>query len=159
MKKLALHVLAGAALLSGPAYASNIQVDEDLIQGVNRHVLMIDSENTVSNSIGRQKHATLIVRCKAGRADFYLWTPTFNGLRNSRVAVRWSAEDISNQYWNQGKGGKSFFSKTPKKFLDLTTQRDQLILGWHPYSTTQVAAKFDLAKHRSDLLKMKEVCR
>lgn len=159
MKKLALHAFAAAALLGGTAYASNIQVDEDLINGVNRHVLMIDSENAVSNNIGRDDTATLVVRCKGGSADFYLWTPTFNGLRNSQVAVRWSAEDISNQYWNQGTGGKTFFSKTPKKFLDLTTQRDQLILGWEPYGKTQVAAKFDLAKHRSDLLKMKEICR
>jgi len=158
MIKLALHVLAGAALLGGTAYASNINVEQDLVYGTNRHTLMIDSENTISNSIGVQRHATLIVRCKGRNAELYVWTPTYNGLQNGSVVVRWSATDISSQYWNPSTSGKGFFTKTPRKFLDLTAQRDELVLGWEPYGTTQVGAKFNLAAHRADLLKMKELC-
>ena len=135
-----------------------IKSEEDLLSGKSSHYQFIPSTNTVSNSIGTQETATLIIRCKAGkRMEIYVSTPTYNG-RNERVAVRWDEGDAKSQYWSRGSGGTSFFSGRPPRFLSKLLLNDRLVFAWNPYNKTQVAVAFNLASEREDLNKMVGLC-
>ena len=153
---LTTSLIAGALV---PSSANAwIKSEEDLLSGQSSHYQFITSKNTVSNSIGVQETATLIIRCKAGkRMEIFVSTPTYNGSSN-RVAVRWDEGEAKRQYWSRGSGGTAFFSGRPPRFLSKLLQHDRLVFAWDPYNRAQTAVAFDLASEKEDLNKMVGLC-
>ena len=95
-----------------PAQAG-VKTTEDVMTGVSRHVLAIDSNTTVANSIGIQKSATIIIRCKGTELDAYVHTPTYNGIfyrSNPVVSTRWDGGKITSGSWGASKGGDAIRS-------------------------------------------------
>ena len=159
MKK-ALTIAAAAVLLAAPAHAG-VKTTEDVMTGVSRHVLQIESDTTVSNSIGAQKTATIVLRCEGGSTDAYVWTPTYNGLSyrsKPRVQTRWDGGKITTGSWGASKSGDAMFHPNPKSFIGELLAAKQFVFGWEPYSTQPVAARWDLQKHKADLTKMSRLC-
>jgi hypothetical protein len=158
-KQLVTAAVLASCTIGATGAMAAIDTEQDMMTGQSKHFLILHSTNTVSNSIGHHETAALVVRCKPGAMNMYLATPTFNGLRNTNVAVRWNQGSIERQYWGSGTSGKAFFTKTPLKFLEKAATKNELILGWEPYGKTLVAARFDLSAHRADLKQMIKLCK
>ena len=159
MKK-ALTIAAAALALAAPAQAG-VKTTEDVMTGVSRHVLAIESDTTVSNSIGAQKTATIILRCEGGSTDAYVWTPTYNGLSyrsRPRVQTRWDGGKITTGSWGASKSGDAMFHPNPKSFIGELVAAKEFVFGWEPYSTQPVAARWNLQKHKADLNKISRLC-
>ena len=159
MSKLALRlVFIGATLLVPVASAAaEIEVEKDELTGEEQHLLLIKSDNQVRNSIGIDKNVSLIVRCSPSESDLYIATPTYNG-RSKTVYIRWSDGPIETQYWGRGTGGDAFFSQTPRAFLKKMIENESVVIGWQPYSSTRVAARYALAQHKENMAKMATFC-
>lgn len=159
MAKFVLGLLLVAAGIFTPqaALASEIEVEKDELTGEEQHLLLIKSENVVRNSIGAEKNVSLIIRCSPSDSDLYIATPTYNGLSKT-VYIRWNEGPIETQYWGRGTRGDAFFSQTPRAFLKKMTENETLVIGWTPYSSTRVAARYALAEHKENMIKMNSFC-
>lgn len=143
-----------------PANAA-IKSTSDVMTGATRHVLQIDSDTTVSNGIGIQKTATIIIRCGNHSLDAYVWTPTYNGLSyrsKPRVQTRWNGGKITSGYWGASTSGDSMFHPRPASFFGELVAAQTFVFGWEPYSTTPVATQWNLQQHKTDLKKMAQLC-
>ena len=106
---------AVALVVTTPVQAA-IDSDVDHLTGSTIHTLIIPSDTTVSNSIGSQKTVSLIFRCKAGKFDGYVFTPTYNGLnfrRDPVVATRWGNGKVTTGTWGTNRSGDAFFHRHP----------------------------------------------
>jgi hypothetical protein len=142
-----------------PVFAkpSQIQSKEDVLTGETTYLLFLKSTNEVSNSIGVQETVSLIVRCSPRSTDLYLSTPTYNG-SSPFVYVRWNEGQIESQIWGTGTRNDAFFTKTPRVFLAKMLENQSLILGWTPYGSARVAARYELEAYKDDLKQMTLFC-
>ena len=143
-----------------PANA-RVKTTEDVMTGVSRHVLTIDSNTTVANSIGIQKTATIIIRCKGTELDAYVHTPTYNGIfyrSNPVVSTRWDGGKITSGSWGASKDGDAMFHPRPASFIGELAAAKTFVFGWQPYSTQRVAARWNLQHHKADIQKISRLC-
>jgi hypothetical protein len=111
------------------------------------YVAMLESTNDVPNAIGRVEHATLLIRCKAGRLVAYVALPRYFG--SSPVAVAWKldARPIAHETWDISSSGTAvgFFDPVPTKQL-ITRIRGahRFVLQAAPYEAGPIEAVFDL---------------
>ena len=109
---IAPAMAAAAALVFAAPTQAGVKTTEDVMAGTSRHVLAIDSDSTVANSIGAQKTATIILRCEGGSTDAYMWTPTYKGLSyraRPRVQTRWDGGKITSGSWGASTSGDAMF--------------------------------------------------
>ena len=153
--------LTAVALVATVPVQAAIDSDVDHLTGSSTHTLIIPSDTTVANSIGSQKTVSLVFRCKAGKFDGYVFTPTYNGLHfrsDPVVATRWGNGKVTTGTWNTNKGGDAFFHRNPTSFLREAASNSTFVFGWQPYGRTTTSAKWDLSKHRSDFTELKRLC-
>lgn len=154
---------AGLPKFGPPVPETQIKSEVDPLDDSTRYLLIIHSTNEVANAIGVGERASLVVRCDTkGMRDFYINTPTFNGILTDAqvpiLAVRWGDGAVRNEAWDPGVSSDAFFSSAPLSDLDRATKADTLTIGWNPYSSTRQSAKFGLDTYRSDLTRMLELC-
>ena len=139
-----------------------IESTPNLMTDTTKHLLMVESATTVSNSIGTQKPAFLIIRCEGGKRDVYISTPTYNGMSfrsDPTISIRWNQNSPMTRRWGDNSGGDAFFAPNFSRFTQELVDNDSLIFGWSPYGKTDVAVKFDLKAHSADLARINQLCK
>ena len=124
--------------VSGKLY----EIEEDMMNDNKNIYFILESENKVRNSIGIEKSGFLMIRCKNGKPEMLLGTPTYNTSKD--VGVRWDKDKPNFSFWDKSQDGTMFFHRNPKNFINEMKNKDFLTLAWKPYQRTQVALKFDL---------------
>lgn len=161
LNAVAITAVIGTSLVNSAAADASIKTTEDVMTGVSRHVLQIDSDTTVANSAGIQKTATIVIRCEGSDVDAYVFTPTYNGLSfrsRPKVQTRWDGGEITSGEWNASTSGDAMFHPRPKNFIGELVAAKTFVFGWEPYSTTRVAARWELEQHKADLKKISALC-
>ena len=161
MKKLLALASATICCLGNPAMAA-IESTPNLMTDTTKHLLMVESATTVSNSIGAQKPAYLIVRCEGNKKDVYISNPTYNGLTfrsDPTISIRWNQNPPMTRRWGDNSSGNAFFANNFSRFTQELVDNDSLIFGWSPYGKTDVAVKFDLKAHSADLARINQLCK
>jgi hypothetical protein len=139
---------AGAAHADGPP-AGRWSVDESTsaLDDSKTYVARLDSTNDVVSSVGRDDHATLLIRCKAGALAAYVVWPRYFGSSPVPVAWKLDAGPIARETWDVSSSGTAvgFFDPAPTKAL-ITSIRDahRLVLQAAPYEAGPIEAVFDL---------------
>lgn len=147
------------ALTNAGAGYAGVKSTQNVLTNVSKHVLAIESSTTVANSIGVQKTATIILRCEGRQFDAYIWTPTWNGVKDlGRVHTRWDDGKITSGFWSTSTDYKSYFHSRPASFVGELASNKMFVFGWEPRSTQPVAARWDLNQHKNDILEIKRLC-
>lgn len=158
MKVLTTRI--AAAIVASPVVAQ-IESKVDHLSGSSNHYLLIESDTTVSNSIGRPKTASIIVRCVKGKFETYINTPTYNGVSrysSKPVATKWDNGPVTSGIWSTSSDGDAFFHSKPRSFHNELTSHSTFVFGWEPYGKTQVSAKWNLKPHQKDLTEIARLC-
>ncbi len=142
MKKFLFPLLA-LFFLPFQAISRSYEVEEDLMNDTMTIYFFLDSENSISNSIGVLEKGKLMLRCTDGNPSLVLLTPTYNA-SSSSVGVRWNKDTASYFNWNPSTDSQAYFHPNPKNFINEMKGKDFLTLAWKPYQKKQVAVKFDL---------------
>ena len=157
MKKFLLPFLA---LLAIPASVNaGYTSDVDLMTDETKIVITHNSITKVSNSIGVQEPATIVIRCdfkndKTINLDAYISTPSYNS-DNNKVGLRWDSGEPISASWNESTSGTALFNKDPKKFINKLLESNTLVFQWTPYQSIPQAVKFDLIKMKTDIIQAK----
>ena len=155
--------LLAASLVAGsitPVVAT-ISSDADHLTGQTNHYSVIASDTTVSNSIGRQKNAHIVVRCVDGKLEGYINTPTYNGViarHQNPVATRWGNGPVTTARWGTSSDGSAFFHGNPRSFLRELTSNTEFVFAWTPYGKKRVSAKWNLTQHRAEFKQIARLC-
>ena len=157
MKKFLLPFLAVLAIHASvnAGYTSNV----DLMTDETKIRITHDSITKVSNSIGVQEPATIVIRCdfkndKTINLDAYIKTPSYNS-DNNKVGLRWDSGEPIRTSWNESTSGTSLFNRDPKKFINKLLESNTLVFQWSPYQSIPQAVKFDLIQMKTDIIQAK----
>ena len=118
MKKFLLPFLAVLAIPASvnAGYTSDV----DLMTDETKIRIIHDSITKVSNSIGVQEPASIVIRCdfkndKTINLDAYISTPSYNS-DNNNVGLRWDSGEPIRTSWNESTSGTALFNPNPKKY-------------------------------------------
>ena len=157
MKNFLLPFLA---LLAIPAAVNaGYTSDVDLMTDETKIVITHNSITKVSNSIGVQEPATIVIRCafkndKTINLDAYISTPSYNS-DNNKVGLRWDSGEPIRTSWNESTSGTALFNPNPKKFINKLLESNTLVFQWTPYQSVPKAVKFDLIQMKTDIIQAK----
>lgn len=150
MLSYALDALADPAP-AGPVAATTSWMahgETSALDGKTSYVAALPSSNLLTNSIGAQKPARLLIRCTPDDGlEAYVSWPLFMGLEPQEQAYRIDEQPVVRSIWGMDKSGSATFLRGDVRgFIGKLSGARRLVVQAAAYHQTVSEAVFDLGE-------------
>ena len=126
----------------------------------------LSSIGTVSNTIGRDEHVLLVIRCTGGGdVKTYIAWPFFIGTDNATIKYKIGDEPVREEFLGLSEDGTAIgywetndASNFAVKLFSRHLDHKHLVVGVSPHGQVPVEAEFDLAGSIAAYIKIADAC-
>lgn len=102
------------------------------------------SNNTLTNSIGRQEHGYLLFRCMDNKTDLFVEFPEFIGINGANVRYKIDDNSIKKENWDTSNDGTNVFSPKPISLLNNLKNGKNFIIKLDTYRNLGQELEFNI---------------
>lgn len=119
--------------------------EESKMDGITNLHFSTISINTISNSIGIQKNAQLILRCNQKKTEAFIVWPNFIGLHEGpSVEVKLDGGNIEKKTWSPSSNGTAAFRPKPIEWIRSISGGKRLIVRLAAFQRIPEEVEFDI---------------